>query len=73
MAGDIAEMVLIRPETTLEELNASSVMDQGVLVELRKQRASRLGSEVLKNPKRCSARGPLSEGVYGAHQRRLDP
>ncbi|GMF35164.1 unnamed protein product [Phytophthora fragariaefolia] len=49
--GDIAEMVFLRPEPTPEELNSSSVMDEDVLEEFRKQRASRLGSEVLKNPK----------------------
>ncbi|GMF33034.1 unnamed protein product [Phytophthora fragariaefolia] len=50
-AGEIAEMVLLRPEPTPEELNASSAMDEDVLEEFRKQRASRLGSEILKNPK----------------------
>ncbi|GMF50513.1 unnamed protein product [Phytophthora fragariaefolia] len=50
-AGEIAEMVLLRPEPTPEELNSSSVMDEDVLEELRNQRASRLGSEILKNPK----------------------
>ncbi|GMF29516.1 unnamed protein product [Phytophthora fragariaefolia] len=46
-----AEMVLLRPEPTPEELNPSSVMEEDVLEEFRKQRASRLGSEILKNPK----------------------
>ncbi|GMF16767.1 unnamed protein product [Phytophthora fragariaefolia] len=49
-AGEISEMVLLRPEPTPEELNSSSVMNKDVLEEFRKQRASRLGSEVLKNP-----------------------
>ncbi|GMF17091.1 unnamed protein product [Phytophthora fragariaefolia] len=50
-AGEIAEMVLLRPEPTPEELNPSSGMDEDALEEFRKQRASRLGSEILKNPK----------------------
>ncbi|GMF49039.1 unnamed protein product [Phytophthora fragariaefolia] len=50
-AGEIAEMVLLRPEPTPEELNSSSVMDEDVLEEYRKQRASHWGSEILKNPK----------------------
>ncbi|GMF22874.1 unnamed protein product [Phytophthora fragariaefolia] len=50
-AGEIAEMVLLRPEPTPEELNASSVMAEDVLEEFREQRASRLGSEILKHPK----------------------
>ncbi|GMF49771.1 unnamed protein product [Phytophthora fragariaefolia] len=45
------EIVLLRPDTTPEELNSSSVMDEDVLEEFRKPRASRLGSEILKNPK----------------------
>ncbi|GMF38568.1 unnamed protein product [Phytophthora fragariaefolia] len=44
-------MVLLRPEPTPEELNTSSVMDEDVLEEFWKQRASRSGSEILKNPK----------------------
>ncbi|GMF57088.1 unnamed protein product [Phytophthora fragariaefolia] len=46
-AGAIAEMVLLRPEPTPKELNASSVMDEDVLEEFRKQLISRLGSEIL--------------------------
>ncbi|GMF24425.1 unnamed protein product [Phytophthora fragariaefolia] len=49
-AGEISEMVPLRPEPTTEELNFS-VMNEDVLVEFREQRASRLGSEILKNPK----------------------
>ncbi|KAI9990489.1 hypothetical protein PInf_021512 [Phytophthora infestans] len=49
-AGKVAEMVLIRPETTREELNASSVLDENVLEDLNKPRQARLGSEILKNP-----------------------
>ncbi|POM69840.1 Pol protein [Phytophthora palmivora] len=41
-AGEIAEMVLLKPETSPENLNSSSVMDE--------DRATRLGSEILKNP-----------------------
>ncbi|ETP37524.1 hypothetical protein F442_14668 [Phytophthora nicotianae P10297] len=50
-AGEIAEMVLIKQETSQAELNSSSVLDEDVLEELSKQRQSRLGSEILKNPK----------------------
>ncbi|GMF52368.1 unnamed protein product [Phytophthora fragariaefolia] len=50
-AGEMAEMVLLRPELTPEELNSSSVMDEEVLEEFRKQRTPCLGSEILKNPK----------------------
>ncbi|KAE8879179.1 hypothetical protein PF003_g36772 [Phytophthora fragariae] len=57
-AGEIAELVLLRPESTSTELNSSSVMDKEVLEELQmdkevleefqRQRASRTGSEILK-------------------------
>ncbi|POM78445.1 Reverse transcriptase [Phytophthora palmivora] len=50
MAGAIAEMVLLKPETSPEDLNSSSVMDKGVMEGFTKQRATRLGSEILKNP-----------------------
>ncbi|POM66419.1 Pol protein, partial [Phytophthora palmivora] len=49
-AGEIAEMVLLKPETSPEDLNSSSVMDEDVLEGFTKQRATRLGSEILKNP-----------------------
>ncbi|KAG2810725.1 hypothetical protein PC112_g15937 [Phytophthora cactorum] len=49
--GEIAEVVLLKPETTPEELNSSSVLDEDVLEEMKKRREARLGSEVLKNPK----------------------
>ncbi|POM71042.1 LOW QUALITY PROTEIN: Hypothetical protein PHPALM_12442 [Phytophthora palmivora] len=49
-AGEIAEMVLLKPETSHEDLNSSSVMDEDVLKGFTKQRATRLGSEILKNP-----------------------
>ncbi|POM62241.1 Pol protein, partial [Phytophthora palmivora] len=49
-AGAIAEMVLLKPETSPEDLNSSSVMDEDVLEGFTKQRATRLGSEILKNP-----------------------
>ncbi|POM79046.1 Gag protein [Phytophthora palmivora] len=48
-AGEIAEMVLLKPETSPEDLNSSSVMDEDVLEGFTKQRATRLGSEILKN------------------------
>ncbi|KAG2863958.1 hypothetical protein PC113_g4958 [Phytophthora cactorum] len=50
-AGEIAEVVLLKPETTPEELNSSSVLDEDVLEEMKKRREARLGSEALKNPK----------------------
>ncbi|POM70549.1 Reverse transcriptase [Phytophthora palmivora] len=49
-AGEITEMVLLKPETSPEDLNSSSVMDEDVLEGFTKQRATRLGSEILKNP-----------------------
>ncbi|POM64277.1 Reverse transcriptase [Phytophthora palmivora] len=49
-AGEIAEMVFLKPETSPEDLNSSSVMDEDVLEGFAKQRATRLGSEILKNP-----------------------
>ncbi|KAG3051158.1 hypothetical protein PC121_g18016 [Phytophthora cactorum] len=50
-AGDIAEVMLLKPETTPEELNPSSVLDEDVLEEMKKRHEARLCSEVLKNPK----------------------
>ncbi|POM59025.1 Pol protein [Phytophthora palmivora] len=49
-AGEIAEMVLLKPKTSPEGLSFSSVMDEDVLEGFTKQRATRLGSEILKNP-----------------------
>ncbi|POM72102.1 Reverse transcriptase, partial [Phytophthora palmivora] len=49
-AGEIAEMVLLKPETSPEDLNSSSVMDEDVLKGSTKQRAMRLDSAILKNP-----------------------
>ncbi|POM60117.1 Gag protein [Phytophthora palmivora] len=49
-AGEIAEMVLLKPGTSPEDLNSSSVMDEDVLEGFTKQRATRMGSEILKNP-----------------------
>ncbi|KAG3066693.1 hypothetical protein PC122_g17669 [Phytophthora cactorum] len=49
-AGEIAEVMLLKPETTPEELNSSSVLDEDGLEEMKKQREARLGSEDLKNP-----------------------
>ncbi|KAG2996103.1 hypothetical protein PC121_g23888 [Phytophthora cactorum] len=50
-AGEIAEVMLLKPETTPEELNSSSVLDEDVLEDIKKRREARLGSEALKNPK----------------------
>ncbi|POM68825.1 Pol protein [Phytophthora palmivora] len=49
-AGEIAEMVLLMPETSPEYLNSSSVMNEDVLKGFTNQRGTRLGSEILKNP-----------------------
>ncbi|POM58158.1 Pol protein [Phytophthora palmivora] len=49
-AGEIEEMVLLKPETSPEDLSSSSVMDEDVLEGFAKQRATRLGYEILKNP-----------------------
>ncbi|POM60422.1 LOW QUALITY PROTEIN: Pol protein [Phytophthora palmivora] len=49
-AGEIEEMVLLKPETSPEDLNSSSVMDEDVLEGFKKQRTTRLGSEIPKNP-----------------------
>ncbi|POM58672.1 Pol protein [Phytophthora palmivora] len=49
-AGAIAEIVLLKPETSPEDLNPSFVMDNDVMEGFTKQRATRLASEVLKNP-----------------------
>uniref|UniRef100_H3GDT1 Pol protein n=1 Tax=Phytophthora ramorum TaxID=164328 RepID=H3GDT1_PHYRM len=50
-AEAIAEMVLLKPEASPEELSSSSVMDKDVLDELGKKRATRTGSAILENPK----------------------
>ncbi|POM80493.1 LOW QUALITY PROTEIN: Pol protein, partial [Phytophthora palmivora] len=55
-AGEIAKMVLLKPETSPEDLNSSSVMDEDALEGFTKQRATRLGSEILKNPEGPSTR-----------------
>ncbi|POM64924.1 Pol protein [Phytophthora palmivora] len=49
-AEKIAEMVLLKPETSPEDLNSTSVMYEDVLEGFTKQRATHLGSEILKNP-----------------------
>ncbi|POM77752.1 Reverse transcriptase [Phytophthora palmivora] len=49
-AGEIAEMVLLKPETSPKDLSSSSLVDEDVLEGFTKQRATRLGSEILKNP-----------------------
>ncbi|POM76753.1 Pol protein [Phytophthora palmivora] len=49
-AGEIVEMVLLKPETSPEDLNSSSVMDENFQEGFTEQPATRLGSEILKNP-----------------------
>ncbi|POM76917.1 Pol protein, partial [Phytophthora palmivora] len=46
----IVEMVVLKPEASPEDLDSSSVMDEDVLEGLTKLRATRLGSDILKNP-----------------------
>ncbi|POM72084.1 Pol protein, partial [Phytophthora palmivora] len=50
MASGVEDMVLLKPETSPEDLNSSSVMDEDLLEGFTKQRVTRLGSEILKNP-----------------------
>ncbi|POM70852.1 LOW QUALITY PROTEIN: Pol protein, partial [Phytophthora palmivora] len=47
-AGEIAEMVLLKPETSPEDLNSSSVMNEDVLEGFTKQRATRFGHRLTK-------------------------
>ncbi|KAG3020771.1 hypothetical protein PC120_g9095 [Phytophthora cactorum] len=46
-AGDLAEVVMIRPE---EALNPSSVVDEAVLENTKKELSARSGSAILKDP-----------------------
>ena len=49
-AGDLSEVVFIRPEHEGTELNSSSVMDETVLDELKLRYETRRGAAVLKDP-----------------------
>ncbi|KAE9132882.1 hypothetical protein PF010_g3022 [Phytophthora fragariae] len=50
-AGELAEVVLLRPEGSSLELNSSSVMDPEVLEDERtSKRQTRYGAAILKNP-----------------------
>jgi hypothetical protein len=46
-AGELAEVVMIRPE---EELNSSSLMDEAVLEDTKEALSARSGASILKNP-----------------------
>jgi hypothetical protein len=46
-AGELAEVVMIRPE---EELNSSSLMDEVVLEDTKEALSAHSGSSILKNP-----------------------
>ncbi|POM76747.1 LOW QUALITY PROTEIN: Pol protein [Phytophthora palmivora] len=48
--GEITEMVVLKPETSPEDLNSSSVIDEDALEGFTQQRALRLGSEITRNP-----------------------
>ncbi|KAE8953917.1 hypothetical protein PR002_g32231 [Phytophthora rubi] len=50
-AGDLAEVVMLRPEGSSLELNSSSVMDPEVLEDERtSKRQTRYGAAILKDP-----------------------
>ncbi|KAG3044009.1 hypothetical protein PC121_g22182 [Phytophthora cactorum] len=50
-AREIAKVMLLKAETTSEELNSSPVLDEDVLEEMKKRREALLGSGALKNSK----------------------
>ncbi|GMF17669.1 unnamed protein product [Phytophthora fragariaefolia] len=63
-AGELAEVVLLRPEGGALELNPSSVMDSEVLEDERtSRRHTRYGAAILKDP--SDPYHPSSEGVFG--------
>ena len=50
-AGGLAEVVILRSEDDVEELNTSSVLDPSVADDFRQRFESRRGSVILKNPR----------------------
>ena len=57
-AGEIAEVVLLRPE---DELNSSSLLDKAVLEDTKQALNERSGSQIMKDP--CGPILPFAKGV----------
>jgi hypothetical protein len=49
-AGEIPEVVILRSERELAELDTSLVIDESVMIEFRQKFDARRGSTILKNP-----------------------
>ncbi|KAG3057215.1 hypothetical protein PI125_g25432 [Phytophthora idaei] len=68
--GEIAEVVLLKPETTLEELTFSSVLGEDALEEMKKRREARLGSEVLNGV--SFGEGVCGRGIQGSNSHQIE-